>query len=775
MLTIVALSCQSRAAATASGQDVTVEARNGLLTATFSDRTNDAALKATVPGLIAMGVEAINLRGTPVQDIRPLTAITGLKALDLRGTRVRDVTPLLDLTQLLSLNLQFVRISDLRLLSGMTGLRSLNLCGTDVRDLTPLATLTNLQDLVVSVTEVKDLTPLAPLRQLTSLDAGTTRIDDLRPLADMTNLRFLSLNGTAVADIQPLSRMQNLQRLDLGGTKVSDVRPLAGLRNLRTLDLESTQVADVAPLAGLTGLRSLSLGGSRVSDLSPLTNLPIASALGIERALVAADPVVFWNDQANRAIQATKTDAFQASRALALESIAVADTINSIHGAAAYWVRLPTPSDISEDVAVAAAAHAMLSHLFPQRQAALDAILTSDLALEPAKSSRREAIEFGRAVVDGVIAMRDHDGWNAPATIRRGTGIGEWRPTPPDFRPPQDPQWATMQTFALTVPGQFRPPGPPSVGSEAFRRALAAVASIGSADSSVRTVEQTEIARYWSDAIGTYAPAGHWNAIAATIVGSMGLGLAAEAGMFAQLNVAIADSAIAVADAKYTYWSWRPITAIRSGSDAVAAMPDWSPLLATPNHPGYISGHSASSGAAAVVLNKWFGSRPFIFTSASLPGVTRRFANFDQAAEDAAMSRVYGGIHFPFDNADGLATGRAVGAWTLAVFQRSGVDHGPFIMVDNPLDAGDRGLLKVTGCAFDNLAPLAKLKARMDNGPSFSVPVDARGLFALPPRSGSSGRHDLVLTATSVTGRASAVHLEIENDDAGDAVSVQVR
>ena len=105
-------------------------------------------------------------------------------------------------------------------------------------------------------------------------------------------------------------------------------------------------------------------------------------------------------------------------------------------------------------------------------------------------------------------------------------------------------------------------------------------------------------------------------------------------------------------------------------------------LLETPNHPSYISGHSGFSGAAAVVLTEQFGSRPFRFTSDNLPGVTREFVNFQQAAEEAAASRVFGGIHFPFDNADGLATGRSVGNWTLAAFRRITDDRGPMIVLD---------------------------------------------------------------------------------------------
>jgi hypothetical protein len=246
----------------------------------------------------------------------------------------------------------------------------------------------------------------------------------------------------------------------------------------------------------------------------------------------------------------------------------------------------------------------------------------------------------------------------------------------------------------------------------------------------------------------------------------MHLGLATEAELFAELNVAISDSAIAMADAKYTYWSWRPITALRVGDDTIAPQPNWLPLLETPNHPSYVSGHSAFSGAAATVLTAWFGTRPFAFSSASLPGVTRSFTSFEQAADEAAASRVYGGIHFPFDNADGLATGRKVGAWTMKTFQRIDDDRGPFLMVAGPMDmmmmpTADPHV--IMGCALDNVAPVATVTAQLDGGRPVSLPVDDHGFFTLPRQNMTqAGPHELVVAATSASGRTNSMRTEIE-------------
>jgi membrane-associated phospholipid phosphatase len=482
------------------------------------------------------------------------------------------------------------------------------------------------------------------------------------------------------------------------------------------------------------------------------------------------DPVLLWNDQTNQAIQKSGTDAFRASRALALESIAVLDTIRSIGGTSGFLVRLPVPGNVKPEIAVAAAAHTMLLHLFPARRAALDAVFDASLANEQA--GRARSVAFGVAVAEAVFAVRDRDGWNASGGLRIGTTPGQWKPTPPDFLPPLAPQWATLQPFALTKPGQFRPEGPPPPGSAAFREATAATAAIGAARSTVRTAAQTEIARYWSDAIGTYAPAGHWNAIAASLMEPLGLGLDAEAELFAKLNVAMADAGIAIADAKYTWWFWRPITVIRSGGGGSAPVPDWTSLLDTPNHPSYISGHSGFSGAAATILTDRFGVRKFSFTSASLPGVTRSFANFEQAAEEAAVSRVYGGIHYAFDNADGLATGRAVGAWTLAAFQRIAEDHGPIIVMDR-LAGGEAQTL--AGFALDNVSPPAAVAVRPEGGEPFTVPVDDRGRFAVPrARLGRMERREIALTVVSGTGRTAISRQEIDRQDDGGTFTAPV-
>jgi membrane-associated phospholipid phosphatase len=209
--------------------------------------------------------------------------------------------------------------------------------------------------------------------------------------------------------------------------------------------------------------------------------------------------------------------------------------------------------------------------------------------------------------------------------------------------------------------------------SRQYALAFDEVERLGGANSTERTADQTEVARFWADGVGTATPPGHWNQIAASVASSRRLGLARAARLFATLNVALADAGIACWDSKYADNCWRPITAIRSaaadGNPLTTAGPTWTPLLPTPPFPSYVSGHSTFSAAATTVLSATFGPRTrFTTRSDALPGVTRRFTGFAQAAAEAGKSRIYGGIHFSFDNRDGLSLGRTIGRHVLREF-----------------------------------------------------------------------------------------------------------
>jgi hypothetical protein len=226
----------------------------------------------------------------------------------------------------------------------------------------------------------------------------------------------------------------------------------------------------------------------------------------------------------------------------------------------------------------------------------------------------------------------------------------------------------------MTDTTQFRnAAGPPALGSAAYAAALNEVKSLGRSTGSARTQDQTDIALFWADGANTSTPPGHWNRIAQDVAAAQGNTLAENARMFALLNLAEADAAICCWDNKYQFNFWRPITAIQladqDGNAATDADPNWTPLIATPPFPTYTSGHSTFSGAAAEVLKLFYGTDNVSFTTSAegASGVDdRSFTSFSQASQEAADSRMYGGIHFRFDNEDGKQGGIALGQYVFA-------------------------------------------------------------------------------------------------------------
>jgi len=213
----------------------------------------------------------------------------------------------------------------------------------------------------------------------------------------------------------------------------------------------------------------------------------------------------------------------------------------------------------------------------------------------------------------------------------------------------------------MSSSSQFRPPGPPSLDSQQYAADYDEVKSLGAAVDSTRTEEQTQIALFWADGAGTETPPGHWNSIAQTIADMQGNTLEQNARLFALLNIAMADAAICAWDAKYTFDFWRPVTAINYLEPEL----NWMSFIVTPPFPDYVSGHSTFSGAAATVLALFYDTDDLPFTTGSdfLPDVYRSFPTCLDAAEEAAVSRLYGGIHFRSANEDGLQAGISIGEW----------------------------------------------------------------------------------------------------------------
>jgi hypothetical protein len=268
-----------------------------------------------------------------------------------------------------------------------------------------------------------------------------------------------------------------------------------------------------------------------------------------------------------------------------------------------------------------------------------------------------------------MLALRAADRWDADSPHTGSMEPGKWRPTAPRYQPGLAPQGGWLRPFALPDTAGFRPGPPPALTGPEYTEALAQVQSLGAADSSVRTPDETQIAQFWSDSPGaTAGPPGKWNLIAQKLGERQHNTLAENARMFTLLNLSLADAGIVCWDTKYTYEFWRPVDAIHSAdadsNPATAPDPNWAPLIGTPPFPEYVSGHSTFSGAASRLLSLFFGTDDIPFEIEAgfgvLPGVTRSFARLSDAAQEAGRSRIYGGIHFEFSNRTGLACGTRI-------------------------------------------------------------------------------------------------------------------
>ena len=327
-----------------------------------------------------------------------------------------------------------------------------------------------------------------------------------------------------------------------------------------------------------------------------------------------------------------------------------------------YLVPSAVSTSASRVAAASAAAHRTLVSLFPNHTSTFDALHAAILAGIPNGPQKTNGITWGEFVATQILAARTNDGSNATVQPPGGNGPGVWIPTPPAFLPYLLPQWGFVVPFAMTSSSQFRPPGPPALDSQQYAADYEEVKELGADVGSTRTEDQTEIALFWADGAGTETPPGHWNSIAQIIAAAQGNMLEENARLFALLNIALADAAICAWDAKYTYHFWRPVTAIAFAEPEL----NWMPLLVTPPFPEYTSGHSTFSGAGATVLPLFYGTDDLPFTSGSdfLPGVYRSFSTPFDAAVEAGVSRIYGGIHFHSANVDGLQAGSSIGEWT---------------------------------------------------------------------------------------------------------------
>lgn len=419
----------------------------------------------------------------------------------------------------------------------------------------------------------------------------------------------------------------------------------------------------------------------------PIANLVLCLIAVICVSQAAANEVAQWNETTMKAVVANGQNNLVSTRTLAMVQVAVHDALNAINRRYdAYYFEGPADPAASPDAAIAAAAHTVLVGVIgsfgtPAQKvetlALVDQAYAGSIARVTDGPARNKGVAVGRAVGAAILALRKDDGATRDSPYTPAMGPGKWRPHPNPvpanppianadlargYLPSANPGWVNVTPFTLLSASQFWLPGPPALTSETYARDYNEVKNVGGKVSTVRTADQTQIARFW------FEGPGNWNTIARTVATARGLDARDSARVLALMNIAMADAYIAGWKIRYVYDLWRPITAIREGdndgNDATVGDPTWDSHQNTPSVSDYPSTQSTFSAAAAVALASALGGDQVSFTVTSgkpFEGITRSFTSFSQAARESADSRVYAGIHFRSACEDGLALGRKVG------------------------------------------------------------------------------------------------------------------
>ena len=347
---------------------------------------------------------------------------------------------------------------------------------------------------------------------------------------------------------------------------------------------------------------------------------------------------------------------------------AVYDAVTSIDGRyEPYLVRVRSRDWYSQDAAAATAAYRVLLALVPAQQPTLAPLYEAALAAIPAGDAKQGGIRTGEIAAAAMLADRTGDGrggayrFPAPTAPR----VGEWRPVLPAFG--NDPAaWVKdVRPFLIRDPARYAEAAPYPLTSRAYARDFEEVKAIGSLNSTTRTADQTDQARFWVEGPQP------WTRAARQLALDRGLRKSESARMFAMLYMTGADTAIATWTGKARWLFWRPISAVREAADDgnphTTVDTAWLPLVNTPPYPDQPSGLSALSAAMAESLERVFGRKVRFSVASISSNTTRSYRSFADAVDEVVDARVYSGIHFRKADVDGEVLGREVA--------RDGLEH----------------------------------------------------------------------------------------------------
>jgi hypothetical protein len=415
--------------------------------------------------------------------------------------------------------------------------------------------------------------------------------------------------------------------------------------------------------------------------------------------------VLRWNQAAIYLVTQTQHEIpnppippFIESRFYAMVNIAMHDALNNIVPKyKTYALINARDKNANADVAVAQAAYEVIvsfyGHLNPPAfvtpepiKEYISNLLQQSLNQVTDVDAKAKGIAMGHSAAQAILTKRSNDGIaNAMFPVVEGTQPGEYRFTfpfngPPFNTPPfsglyDSPGWGNVTPFGMTSGAQFRHGSLYTVTSAEYTTDFNEVKSLGRYNSTTRTADQTEIAKFWAES----SPQG-WNRIATNLIAKKNMDAWKVARLLALLQMSEADAYISTFDSKYYYFFWRPVSAIHladtDGNPNTTADADWEVVgwnpagppdtryWPTPPVPDYTSSHAAAGGAGAQLMKSFFGTDNISFSSAStsFPS-TRNFTSLSQAARENSLSRIYIGYHFRKACIDGEQQGNNIGKW----------------------------------------------------------------------------------------------------------------
>jgi hypothetical protein len=379
------------------------------------------------------------------------------------------------------------------------------------------------------------------------------------------------------------------------------------------------------------------------------------------------DVVLEWNRIAFDGVLRPELPPIQ-MRIGAILQLAVFEAVNAVDGDYESTLgTLDAPAGASAEAAVVGAAHRVLSRSYPEHTAEFDAARVRSLARIPEGPARAAGIALGEAAATAVMASRENDGSESPEFYLPGSmDPGQWQPTPDC--PPMGGvflHWSKVKPFVIRSATQFRSAPPPALSSARYARVYQEVLEVGARDSTQRPPDRTKVAKFYAE----FGDAPLWNQVGRQLAVADRQTLAQNARTFALLNVALHDLVVTLVETKYYYHFWRPETAIPAGgtdgNPRTQADANFVPLITTPCHPSYGSGHAATSGAGREVLAREFGERGhrITVTDPAAPGVALHYSALEEITRDIDDARVFGGIHFRTDQIAGGEQGHRVGAY----------------------------------------------------------------------------------------------------------------